>query len=93
MPFVPVKVKVNLEELDVPEMVTVPPALATDAVSSIATNSVFPACMMVRVLNSTPEAAKVAVVVREDRPVCAEPVQETVSFPFPLTLLGVTQDA
>lgn len=66
---VPVMEKVNLEELEVPEIVTDPPAFATDAVESMVTNSVFPAWMIVRVFDSTPEAEKVAVVVRDDRPV------------------------
>ena len=56
MPFVPVKVKVNLAEFDVPVIVRVPPSLPTAAASSISTNSVLPAWMMVRVLLSTPEA-------------------------------------
>jgi hypothetical protein len=82
-----------LDEFEVPEMVMVPPVLSTVAVSEMSTNSVLPAWMMVKVLLSTPEAAKVAVVVLESRPVCSDPVQETVSFPLPLTLLGFTQDA
>lgn len=69
MLFVPVSEKVSLLELDVPETVTVPPDLPTAAESSRSTNSVFPAWMMVRVFDSTPDAEKVAVVVRELRPV------------------------
>ena len=41
----------------------------------------------------TPEAEKVAVVCREDLPVCACPVQDTVSSPLPCVLLGETHDA
>ena len=70
IPFVPVSEKVSLEELDVPVMVREPPDLATEAVElSKEANSVFPACMIVRVLDSTPDAEKVAVVCLEDRPV------------------------
>jgi hypothetical protein len=91
MPFVPVNENVSSDEFDVPEIVRVPPVFATVPVSSISTNSVLPAWMMVSVFDSTPDAAKVAVVVREERPVCAEPLHDTVSFPLPCVLLGVTQ--
>ena len=90
---VPVSENVNLDELEVPEIVTVPPVFATVAVLSKSTNSVLPAWIMVRVFDSTPEAEKVAVVVRELRPVCVEPVHDTVSLPLPLVLLGVAHDA
>ena len=90
---VPVSENVSLDEFEVPLMVTVPPVLATVAVSDMSTNSALPAWMMVSTLDSTPDAEKVAVVCLEDRPVCAEPVQETVSLPEPLVLLGSTHDA
>ena len=92
MPFVPVRAKVNLDELEVPVMVKVPPDFPTAAVtSSKLTNSVLPDWIMVRVLLSTPDAAKVAVVCLASRPVCAEADQETVSLPLPLVLFGLAQ--
>lgn len=94
MPFVPVRAKVSFDELDVPVMVRVPPALSTAAVAeSKLTNSVLPDWMMVRVLLSTPDAAKVAVVCLASRPVCAEADHDTVSLPLPLVLLGLAHDA
>lgn len=90
---VPVMEKVSLEELDVPAIVTEPPLLDTDAVESMLTNSAKPAWMMVRVFDSTPDAEKVAVVVLELLPVWFAPVHDTVSFPLPLCLDGVTHDA
>lgn len=93
MPFVPVKANVNFDELVVPEIVTDPPPFATDAVGSIVTNSALPACMMVRVFDSTPEAENIAVVCLAVRPVRTDPVHDTVSSPLPLVLLGVTHDA
>lgn len=43
IPFVPVKAKVNFEELDLPVIVNVPPVFETDAVAeSKLTNSVLP---------------------------------------------------
>lgn len=69
IPFVPVKAKVSLDELEVPVMVTEPPDLVTAAVGSMLTNSARPACTMVSVFESTPEAEKVAVVVLDSRPV------------------------
>lgn len=93
MPFVPVSEKVSFDELEVPDTVTVPPVFPTVAVSEMSTNSVLPDWMMVSVLLSTPDAEKVAVVVLEERPVCVEPVQDTVSLPLPLVLFGVAHDA
>ena len=93
MLFVPVSEKVSLDELVVPEIVTLPPAFATEAVESIVTNSALPAWMMVRVLLSTPEAEKVAVVCLAVRPVLADALHDTVSLPLPLVLLGSTQEA
>ena len=70
MPFVPVRANVSLDELDLPVMVRVPPVLSTAAVAeSKLTNSVLPDWMIVRVLLSTPEAEKEAVVCRASRPV------------------------
>lgn len=70
MPFVPVRAKVNLDELEVPVMVRVPPVLSTAAVAeSKLTNSVLPDWIIVKVLLSTPDAAKVAVVCLASRPV------------------------
>ena len=85
MPFVPVRAKVSLDELEVPVMVKVPPVLSTAAVAeSKLTNSVLPDWIIVKVLLSTPDAAKVAVVCLASRPVCADADHDTVSFPLPL---------
>ena len=93
MPLVPVKEKVSFEEFALPVIVILPPDWGTEAVSSIMTNSALPAWIIVNVLLSTPEAEKVAVVCLGERPVWTDPVQETVSFPLPLVLLGLTHDA
>lgn len=94
MPFVPVRAKVSFDELEVPVIVKVPPALSTAAVAeSKLTNSVLPDWIIVRVLLSTPDAAKVAVVCLASRPVWAVADQETVSFPLPLVLFGLAQEA
>lgn len=90
---VPVSVNVSFDEFEYPDIVTLPPVLGTVAVESIVTNSDAPDCTIVRVFDSTPDAENVAVVVLAERPVCSEPVHETVSFPEPLVLLGVTHDA
>lgn len=94
MPFVPVRAKVSLDELEVPVMVKVPPVLSTAAVAeSKLTNSVFPDWIIVKVLLSTPDAAKVAVVCLASRPVWADADHDTVSFPLPLVLFGLAHDA
>ena len=94
MPFVPVKANVNLDELEVPVMVKVPPDFPTAAVvSSKLTNSVLPDWIIVKVLLYTPDAAKVAVVCLASRPVCADADHDTVSFPLPLVLFGLAHDA
>ena len=94
MPFVPVRVKVSLVELEAPVMVRVPPALSTVAVADEKlTNSVLPDWIIVKVLSSTFDAENFAVVVLCSRPVCSEALQETVSLPLPLVLLGEAQDA
>ena len=94
IPFVPVRAKVNLDELEVPVIVRVPPDFPTAAVvSSKLTNSVFPDWIIVKVLLSTPDAAKVAVVCLASRPVWAVADHDTVSFPLPLVLFGLAHDA
>lgn len=93
IPLVPVSENVSFDEFDVPDIVTEPPVFATDAVAAIDTNSVFPDYVMVSVFDSTPDAENVAVVVLAVLPVYGVPVQETVSLPLPLVLLGVTHDA
>lgn len=94
MPFVPVKAKVSLDELEVPVIVRVPPVFSTAAVAEEKlTKSVLPDWMMWRVLFSTLEAEKVASVSLCKRPVCSDALQDTVSLPLPLVLFGFTQDA
>jgi hypothetical protein len=88
----PVREKVSFDEFERPVIVTVPPFFETAAAESIVTNSALPAWMIVRTFVATPDAEKFAVVCLAVRPVLSEALQETVSFPLPLTLLGFTHE-
>ena len=86
-------VNVSLDELDVPEMVTVPPAFVAVAVACIVVVSALPACTTVLTTSSQLGAENVMLVERELRPVLLAFADTfTVSFPEPLNLLGVSHE-
>lgn len=77
-------VKFNLEELLVPEIVTLPPALPADADDCIVMNSGLPAWFTVLGISSTPAALNVTIPVLAVRPVCGVDVlKSTVPLPEP----------
>lgn len=86
-------VNVSLLELEVPDIVTVPPAFVAVAVDDIVVVSGLPACTTVLATSEQFAAENVIEVERELRPVLLALADTlTVSLPLPDNLLGVNQD-